>query len=143
MTTANLLLLMFVFQVTMSNAVPMAHTRVHSVPRRSAEFDAFLIRQQRQTSDQCPPNSWYSKRDSINCASLDFTQFDVLGRRNSGLLAAPKDQGHCGSCWAFAPSGTFTDVRNIATGSPTSSISPQLLTTCIQDPEYVGDGNGF
>ena len=111
-----------------SDATPVTRTEVHSISRRSEEFHAYLACQQRQTSDPCPSGTWYNNRAA--CASVNYTQFDALGRRASGLLAAPMRQGSCGSCWAFASTGTFTDLRNLAAGQSTLDLSPQSMTTC-------------
>lgn len=134
----NFLLLTFLLFAVCVNATPVTRTEVRSISRRSEEFHAYLARQQGQSP--CPPNTWYDNRAA--CASVNYTQYDTLGRRNSGLLAVPQDQGSCGSCWAFASIGTFTDNRNIAANQTTSNLSPQYMTTCANDSRYVGDGNG-
>ena len=63
------------------------------------------------------------------CTLPNPTGDDTLGRRTSGLLAPPQDQGVCGSCWAFAAAHTFTDRRSIGVGSRTSLLSSQYPTT--------------
>jgi len=54
-----------------------------------------------------------------------------------------RDQGQCGSCWAFAASETFSDVLAIATnGSTNVVLSPQELVSC--DTEHdMGCGGGW
>ena len=139
----NLLLLNLLLIAAFGNAIPVAHTKVHPIARQSAEYDAFFFRQERQSPNQCPPNTWYSISNKKNCESLNYTQFDRHQRRTSGFLATARSQGSCGSCWAFAATGTFTDLRNIASGERLSDqLSPQYLTTCATDPNYVGGGNG-
>ena len=122
-----------------SDATPVTRTEVHSGSRRLEEFHAHLARQRRQMPNSCPPGTWYENRAA--CASVNYTQFDALGRRASGLLAAPMNQGSCGSCWAFASTGTFTDVRNLAAGQSTLDLSPQYMITCA-DERFVDNGNG-
>ena len=122
-----LLLLVFLVHEGIGYAVPGIHTMVHSIARRSAEHDAYVARKERQATNQCP---WYTHRQRSQCASMNYTKYDFLGRRNSGILAPPQNQGRCGSCWAFASSGTLTDLRNIH-GQQGSIISPQHLTKCL------------
>lgn len=140
----NLLLLNLLLVAAFSNAIPVAgRTKVHPVSRRSAEYDAFFSHQERQSLNQCPPNTSYNRSNAVKCDSLNYTQFDHLQRRTSDLLAIPQSQGACGNCWAFAATNTFTDLRNIASGKRLSDeLSPQYLTTCANDPEYVGGGSG-
>ena len=134
----NFLLLTFLLFAVCVNATPVTRTEVRSISRRSEEFHAYLARQQRQSP--CPPNTWYNNRAA--CASVNYMQYDTIGRRKSGLLADPQNQGSCGNCWAFASTGTFTDHRNIAANRTTPNISPQHMTACANDRRYVGNGNG-
>ena len=134
----NFLLLTFLLLAVFINATPVTRTEVHSISRRSEEFHAYLAHQQRQSP--CPPNTLYNNRAA--CASVNYTQYDTIGRRKSGLLADPQNQGSCGSCWAFASTGTFTDNRNIAANRTTPNLSPQHMTACGNDRRYVGGGTG-
>lgn len=67
---------------------------------------------------------------------------DTLGRRASGLLAPPQDQGRCGSCWAFAATATYTDARSILANRSTPLLSPQYVASCAQDDRFVQCGDG-
>ena len=135
----NVLLTSLLLLAVYSDATPVTRTEVHSISRRSEEFHAHLARQRRQMPDSCPPGTWYN--NTADCASVNYTQFDALGRRASGFLAAPMNQGTCGSCWAFASTGTFTDRRSLAAGQSTPDLSPQYMVTCA-DSRYVSYGNG-
>ena len=86
------------------------------VSQRSARWDAFLG----QNVD-----------NDANCTQ-NQTADDTLGRRNSGLLSPPQDQGLCGNCWAFAAAHTYTDSLSIGAGNRTEQLSPQYLTACIE-----------
>jgi len=47
-------------------------------------------------------------------------------------IQAIRDQGHCGSCWAFGAAESFGDRYCITTGSH-QSFSPQHLVDCFDD----------
>lgn len=49
--------------------------------------------------------------------------------REKGAINPPKDQGHCGSCWAFSAVANIEAQNFIATGKLTS-MSEQELTSC-------------
>ena len=100
---------------------------VASVPQRSARWDAFL----QHSCQRRSANTWQGGGWSATCTLEDLTADDRLGRRTSGLLSPPQNQGCCGSCWAFAAAHTYTDHLSIAAGNRTSQISSQLPTACV------------
>lgn len=77
---------------------------------------------------------WIPKNRKNECPTEPPMDNDVLKRRQSGLLAAPGNQGSCGNCWAFAAVHTLTDRLSISMNQLVPLISPEDLTTCIDHP---------
>jgi len=61
--------------------------------------------------------------------------------REKGVVSSVKDQGHCGSCWAFASTATLESHLAIATGS-LEVLSPQQLVSCAPNPLHCGGTGG-
>jgi cathepsin L len=60
--------------------------------------------------------------------------------REKGVVTAVKDQGGCGSCWAFAAAATLESHIAIETGT-LFNLSPQEFVSCMPNPNKCG-GNG-
>ena len=133
-----LLLIVLLLHKETTDAVPVIRSVVDSVPRRSAEYDDYLVRQIRETTDNC---HWHTTK--LLCTA-SYSRYDEhkLTRRGSGRLGDVQEQGKCGSCWSFALTGTFTDLRNLKEGTKLSNISPQQMTACERSTKYVKNGNG-
>ena len=61
--------------------------------------------------------------------------------RNKGVTTPIKNQGQCGSCWAFASTATYESHAAIATGQLVV-LSPQQLTSCTPNPKHCGGTGG-
>ena len=112
---------------------------VVGVSKRSSRWDTHLNHLYSKRQTQC---NWQSTMDEGECTLQNVAANDVLGRRASGLLATPQNQGACGSCWAFAATHAYTDARSITAGSLTPLLAPQYPASCFQDSQYVVNGNG-
>lgn len=67
---------------------------------------------------------------------------DVDWRRNfPRVVTAVKDQGHCGSCWAFASTEMIESYVAIETGQ-LMVLSPQQLVSCSSNPNHCGGTGG-
>jgi cathepsin L len=61
--------------------------------------------------------------------------------RDKGVVSAVKDQGHCGSCWAFAATATVESAVAISTGL-LFDLSPEQIAMCASNPDHCGGTGG-
>jgi cathepsin L len=61
--------------------------------------------------------------------------------RKSGIVSAVKDQGHCGSCWAFASTATIESHVAKATGL-LFDLSVEQMAMCAPNPDKCGGTGG-
>ena len=61
--------------------------------------------------------------------------------RTKGVTTPVKNQGGCGSCWAFSATEVFESAVAIQTGS-LLTLSPQQLVSCAPNPDECGGSGG-
>jgi cathepsin L len=61
--------------------------------------------------------------------------------RTKGVVSAMKNQGGCGSCWAFSATGTMESAAAIA-GASLPNLSEQNLVDCTK-ADYNGCNGGW
>uniref|UniRef100_A0A7S2K5U9 Peptidase C1A papain C-terminal domain-containing protein n=1 Tax=Zooxanthella nutricula TaxID=1333877 RepID=A0A7S2K5U9_9DINO len=61
--------------------------------------------------------------------------------KQPSVVTAVKDQGHCGSCWAFAATAAMESAVAISTGI-LWNLSPQQVTSCAPNPNKCGGTGG-
>jgi cathepsin L len=61
--------------------------------------------------------------------------------RKHGIVSTVKDQGHCGSCWAFASTATIESHVAKNTGL-LFDLSPQQIAMCSPNPNECGGTGG-
>jgi hypothetical protein len=82
--------------------------------------------------DTLPPGV-NNLRDAVASSSPSPSVFtpmappDSFDWRDRGVVGSVRDQGVCGSCWAFAASGVLESHRSIHHGQPLVTLSPQQL----------------
>jgi len=77
--------------------------------------------------------------------SSDVSLADLPDRvdwREKSLVTEAKDQGGCGSCWAFSATETFESHLAIATNEPIQKLSPQQIVSCSPNPQQCGGSGG-
>ena len=61
--------------------------------------------------------------------------------RDKGAVTAVKNQGGCGSCWAFSATETVESHYMIATGK-LIELAPQTYVNCVENPNECGGTGG-
>eukprot|EP00747_Dinoflagellata_sp_TGD_P179457 gnl/TRDRNA2_/TRDRNA2_30284_c0_seq1.p1 gnl/TRDRNA2_/TRDRNA2_30284_c0~~gnl/TRDRNA2_/TRDRNA2_30284_c0_seq1.p1 ORF type:complete len:378 (-),score=64.69 gnl/TRDRNA2_/TRDRNA2_30284_c0_seq1:46-1179(-) len=61
--------------------------------------------------------------------------------REKGVVSGVKDQGRCGSCWAFGTTATIESHVALTTGT-LEVLSPQQLVSCAPNPLSCGGVGG-
>jgi cathepsin L len=61
--------------------------------------------------------------------------------RTKNVVTPPKNQGGCGSCWAFSATETLESAVAIATGK-LFVLSPQEIVSCSPNPDHCGGSGG-
>eukprot|EP01062_Namystynia_karyoxenos_P018154 TRINITY_DN1674_c0_g1_i2.p2 TRINITY_DN1674_c0_g1~~TRINITY_DN1674_c0_g1_i2.p2 ORF type:complete len:397 (+),score=142.35 TRINITY_DN1674_c0_g1_i2:79-1191(+) len=62
-------------------------------------------------------------------------------KKQPAVVTPPKNQGGCGSCWAFASTETVESAVAIATGK-LFTLAPQELVSCAPNPQDCGGTGG-
>jgi len=84
---------------------------------------------------------WASRRKAPPLRATTHKPLPVaVDWRSKGVVSDVKDQGQCGSCWAFGTTATVESHVALATGM-LPVLSPQQLVSCAPNPLECG-GNG-
>src|SRR5690606_24705801 len=85
------------------------------------------------TKLKTPPSDFVLKPLSELPQSVDW--------RTKGVVTAVKDQGHCGSCWAFAAAAVIESHVAVNSGL-LFDLSVQQLAMCTPNPNKCGGTGG-
>ena len=66
---------------------------------------------------------------------------ETVDWRDAGIVSPVKNQGHCGSCWAFASTAVVESHVALATDK-LYSLSPQQLVACAPNDDHCGGVGG-
>jgi len=89
-----------------------------------------------------PRQNDYSRSQNLHVAPEAQVLASSLDWRTSGAVTPIKDQGQCGSCWAFSTTGSVEGANKIKSGSLVS-VSEQQLVDCAGSSGNQGCNGGL
>jgi len=89
-----------------------------------------------------PRQNDYLRSRNLHVAPEGQVIGDSLDWRTSGAVTPIKDQGQCGSCWAFSTTGSVEGANKIKSGS-LQSVSEQQLVDCAGSSGNQGCNGGL
>merc|ERR1712100_456197 len=75
-----------------------------------------------------------AQKTKANPTSIDW--------REKGAVTKVKNQGGCGSCWAFSATETVESAYAIASGGKLVELAPQTYVNCVKNPNKCGGSGG-
>ena len=76
------------------------------------------------------PTDFYKKHLKLSAMDMAVELPAAYDARNEGIVTSAKDQGDCGSCWAFASVGAFESHLLKAYGVTPGDLSEQQQVSC-------------
>jgi C1A family cysteine protease len=103
----------------------------HLADLTSKEFSK--LRSAKYNPSTHPTTKLTATASAPNPASVDW--------RTKGVLSAVKNQGGCGSCWAFSATESVESAYAIASGK-LLTLAPQTYVNCVKNPQSCGGTGG-
>merc|ERR1711977_14958 len=99
-----------------------------------SEVEYSQLRSKKYSPSQHPVVELSSKQSAPNPDSMDW--------REKGAVTKVKNQGGCGSCWAFSATETVESAYAIASGGKLLELAPQTYVNCVKNPNKCGGTGG-
>merc|ERR1711953_872745 len=87
------------------------------------------------------PHPQVNVAPKTNVAVTDLPD-SIDHRDTEGVVTDVKNQGSCGSCWAFSATETLESHLSVATGEAAPILSPQQIVSCSPNPQHCGGTGG-
>jgi cathepsin L len=97
------------------------------------EFKTLLRRHQDKRPSKHMLTASNNTKTMANPSSIDW--------RTEGKVTPVKDQGGCGSCWAFSAISSVESRYAISSGN-LLTLAPQAFVNCVQNPDECGGTGG-
>jgi len=106
-----------------------------------ADFTAEELQKLRMTG-VVSRNAWGAPGLELSAPLQNVTENpESVDWRSKGKVTAVKNQGGCGSCWAFAATETIESHYAIASGK-LLTLAPQAMVNCVKNPHSCGGTGG-
>jgi len=80
---------------------------------------------------------------AVEAIKYDGVLADSLDWREQGVITPVKDQGQCGSCWAFSTTGALEGGYALATGTAPVALAEQQFVDCAGFPNLGCNGGNM